>query len=57
MEKVTGIGGLFFRVRDPERLARRYRDHLGFPLVPTSYGEQSWRTQAGLGTREETPPG
>jgi hypothetical protein len=29
MERVTGIGGLFFRSRDPEALAGWYRDHLG----------------------------
>jgi len=29
MEKVTGIGGIFFRVRDPERMAAWYREHLG----------------------------
>jgi catechol 2,3-dioxygenase-like lactoylglutathione lyase family enzyme len=28
-EKVTGIGGVFFRVRDPEKMAAWYRDHLG----------------------------
>jgi glyoxylase I family protein len=47
MEKVTGIGGLFFRSRDPEALACWYRDHLGIPLVPKSEGEQAWQTQAG----------
>jgi glyoxylase I family protein len=29
MEKVTGIGGLFFRTRDPAALARWYEQHLG----------------------------
>jgi predicted enzyme related to lactoylglutathione lyase len=29
MEKITGIGGVFFKVRDPESLAAWYRDHLG----------------------------
>lgn len=47
MEKATGIGGLFFRARDPEALARWYRDHLGIPPIPSSHGEQPWRTQAG----------
>ncbi len=28
-EKVTGIGGVFFRVHDPARMAAWYRDHLG----------------------------
>jgi catechol 2,3-dioxygenase-like lactoylglutathione lyase family enzyme len=47
MEKVTGIGGLFFRARDPEALALWYRDHLGISLVPKSYGEESWQQEAG----------
>ena len=29
MERVTGIGGIFFRARDPEALARWYAEHLG----------------------------
>jgi len=29
MEKVTGIGGIFFKARDPVRMAAWYRDHLG----------------------------
>ncbi len=28
-EKVTGIGGIFFRARDPERMSAWYRDQLG----------------------------
>jgi predicted enzyme related to lactoylglutathione lyase len=28
-EKVTGIGGIFFRVRDPEKMSVWYREHLG----------------------------
>ena len=28
-EKVTGIGGIFFRVRDPARMSAWYREHLG----------------------------
>lgn len=28
-EKVTGIGGVFFRVRDPARMSEWYREHLG----------------------------
>jgi predicted enzyme related to lactoylglutathione lyase len=47
MEKVTGIGGLFFRARDPEALAQWYRDRLGISLVPCSYEEQPWRQEAG----------
>jgi glyoxylase I family protein len=29
MARVTGIGGIFFRARDPEALAQWYRSHLG----------------------------
>lgn len=29
MEQVTGIGGVFFRSPDPEKLRAWYRDHLG----------------------------
>jgi hypothetical protein len=29
MEKVTGIGGLFFRAKDPDGLGRWYQQHLG----------------------------
>ena len=31
MEKVIGIGGVFFKARDPERLAAWYHEHLGMP--------------------------
>jgi len=47
MERVTGIGGLFFAARDPEALARWYADHLGIDPAPESYGEPSWRQEAG----------
>ncbi|QQQ75666.1 VOC family protein [Saccharothrix sp. 6-C] len=30
--RVTGIGGVFLRARDPERLAEWYREHLGVPM-------------------------
>jgi predicted enzyme related to lactoylglutathione lyase len=47
MEKVTGIGGLFFRARDPENLSRWYRDHLGITPTPESYEEAPWYQEAG----------
>jgi predicted enzyme related to lactoylglutathione lyase len=31
MERVTGIGGIFFKARDPAGLAAWYRDQLGIP--------------------------
>ncbi|MGX9855948.1 VOC family protein [Limimaricola variabilis] len=43
MEKVTGIGGVFFRARDPEALAKWYLDHLGIE----GPGASIWRQEAG----------
>jgi glyoxylase I family protein len=47
MEQVTGIGGFFFRARDPQALAQWYRDHLGVSLIPSSYEELPWQQEAG----------
>ncbi|HCT76614.1 MAG TPA: glyoxalase [Micromonosporaceae bacterium] len=47
MEQVTGIGGIFFRARDPEALTRWYETHLGVPGPPPSYDQRSWEQQAG----------
>jgi predicted enzyme related to lactoylglutathione lyase len=32
MEQVTGIGGVFFRARDPKALVSWYAEHLGVPV-------------------------
>lgn len=42
MERVTGIGGLFFRARDGEALSAWYAKHLGIDLA-----EGAWRQEAG----------
>jgi predicted enzyme related to lactoylglutathione lyase len=34
MERVTGIGGVFFKARDPAALGAWYRDHLGIDVQP-----------------------
>jgi glyoxylase I family protein len=47
MEKVTGIGGFFFRSRDPKALADWYERHLGINPVPTSYDGAAWEQEAG----------
>jgi glyoxylase I family protein len=47
MEKVAGIGGLFFRARDPKALGQWYQQHLGIALTPTSEGEPVWQQEAG----------
>jgi glyoxylase I family protein len=47
MEKVLGIGGLFFRARSPEMLSQWYQDHLGVKVVPSNYNEAPWEQEAG----------
>jgi glyoxylase I family protein len=47
MEKVAGIGGFFFRAKDPKALAQWYQQHLGISLTPTSQGGQAWQQEAG----------
>ena len=47
MEKVAGIGGLFFRAHDPKALATWYERHLGIGLTPTGEGEKVWQQEAG----------
>jgi predicted enzyme related to lactoylglutathione lyase len=32
MERVTGVGGVFFRSRDPQALVAWYEQHLGVPV-------------------------
>jgi glyoxylase I family protein len=46
-EKVTGIGGFFFRAKDPKALGLWYEQHLGILPIPASYGETGWQQEAG----------
>jgi predicted enzyme related to lactoylglutathione lyase len=42
MEKVTGIGGIFFKSKDPKAINEWYKTHLGFATTP--YGTTfEWR--------------
>jgi glyoxylase I family protein len=47
MERVLGIGGFFFRSKDPAGLSEWYRAHLGIDLVPADYDTRPWQQQAG----------
>ncbi len=42
MEKVAGIGGIFFKVRDPERVSAWYREHLGI-CTEDGHADFVWR--------------
>ncbi len=49
---VLGIGGLFFRARDPDALSAWYREHLGVGAGCNASGEDAasewfWQTQGG----------
>ena len=46
-ERVLGIGGLFFRSRNPKELADWYQRHLGIDPIPTDYNQQGWQQAAG----------
>ncbi|HMI88652.1 MAG TPA: VOC family protein [Polyangiaceae bacterium] len=43
MERVLGVGGIFFKAKDPVMLKAWYRDHLGLPT--DGQGETMFRTQ------------
>jgi glyoxylase I family protein len=47
MQRVTGIGGLFFRAKDPTAMAQWYKEHLGIDLVPADYNQKPWSQEAG----------
>ena len=46
-EAVTGIGGFFFRAKDPKTLAQWYQDHLGVFITPAKTGDPVWNQQSG----------
>jgi glyoxylase I family protein len=46
-ERVTGIGGLFFRAQNPKALAQWYQDNLGVFITPQAAGDPVWNQQAG----------
>ena len=50
MERVTGIGGVFFRAKDPAALAGWYREHLGVPVE----ADQTYASLTSTGSGEMT---
>ena len=47
MARVTGIGGIFLRARDPKALAAWYAKHLHFPLTPYGTVKFVWAEDPG----------
>ena len=48
MVKVRGIGGVFFRSKDPKALSDWYKTHLGIDPAPTDEKMLPWMTDAGV---------
>jgi predicted enzyme related to lactoylglutathione lyase len=55
MKRVVGIGGIFFKARDPEALSRWYAAHLGVPRGDDgSFALFRWRRDEDPERREAT---
>jgi catechol 2,3-dioxygenase-like lactoylglutathione lyase family enzyme len=53
LKRVTGVGGIFFKCKDPKKLKSWYRDHLGLEITP--YGAKfEWREAADSTSRGYT---
>ncbi len=48
MAKAIGVGGFFFRSKDPEALKAWYETHLGINPAPTDMEMVPWVTEAGV---------
>ena len=46
MQKVTGVGGFFFRSKNPEKLNEWYEKHLGIAQSPHNQLSGGWWTDA-----------
>jgi catechol 2,3-dioxygenase-like lactoylglutathione lyase family enzyme len=44
MKRVTGIGGIFFKAKDPEALGAWYKDYLGIDVQAWGGAAFEWRT-------------
>lgn len=55
-EKVTGIGGFFFRSQTPDILNAWYEEHLGIRQVGQSYEDGSWWQDEGPTVFGADPP-
>ena len=53
MKRVTGIGGVYFKARDPKALGEWYRRHLGIAVAEWGGAAFSWKNDdnpEGVGT-------
>ncbi|MGA6980076.1 MAG: VOC family protein, partial [Candidatus Sulfotelmatobacter sp.] len=54
MARVTGIGGIFLKARDPKTLAAWYAQHLGIKLAPYGGASLLWSDEVPAGTGQTT---
>lgn len=54
MKRVTGIGGIFFKARDPVALRNWYREHLGIDVQEWGGAAFTWSDDAGNPTKGTT---
>jgi glyoxylase I family protein len=47
MQKVLGIGGIFFKAENPVSLSAWYEQNLGISMPPASYNDPDWQQAAG----------
>ena len=47
MQRVSGIGGFFFRAKNPGALSQWYQTHLGIDPVPSDYNQKPWAQEQG----------
>ena len=55
MEKVTGIGGVFFRAQNPKELKKWYAEHLGIGPASADNPHGPWEQAAGPTAFEPFP--
>ncbi len=58
MQRVTGIGGIFFKAKDPKALGAWYRDHLGIAVEEWGGAAFKWvspENPSGTGTTIWSP--
>ncbi len=55
MKRVTGIGGIFFKAKDPQALAAWYRTHLGLDVQAWGGVAFRWADDSASGTTIWSP--
>src|SRR5689334_22878101 len=54
MQRVTGIGGIFFKAKDPKALGAWYREHLGIDVQSWGGAAFEWADSAGNAVKGTT---